>query len=73
MFFDTVLLICTAATLGLLTGGVLSLRGVNLLMLRDNLTKDLSEIRTKQDFKNLLTDSQKKIVLQYPKLKIEFH
>ena len=48
-------------------------RGVNLLMLRDNLEINLNQIRTNLQFRNLMTNSQKKIKLQYPNLNINFN
>ena len=48
-------------------------RGINLLMLRDNLEVNLNQIRTNQEFKNLMTNSQKKIKLQYQNLNITFN
>ena len=48
-------------------------RGVNLLMLRDNLEVNLNQIRTNLEFRNLMTNSQKKIKLQYSNLNITFN
>ena len=48
-------------------------RGINLLMLRDNLEVNLNQIRTNQEFKNLMTSSQEKLKLQYSNLNITFN
>ena len=48
-------------------------RGINLLMLKDNLEKDLGSLKTNQDFKNLFIDSKNKLKRKYPKLNISFH
>ena len=42
-------------------------------MLRDNLEVNLNQIRTNLEFRNLMTNSQKKIKLQYSNLNITFN
>ena len=48
-------------------------RGVNLLMLRDKLEINLNQIRTNFKFRNLMTNSQNKLKLQYFNLNINFN
>ena len=48
-------------------------RGVNLLMLRDNLEVNLNQIRNNIEFRNLMTNSQEKLNLQYSNLNINFN
>lgn len=47
-------------------------RGVNLLMIRNNLNVDLSMVKTNRDLKLLMINSQKRILSQYPNLAITF-
>tara|TARA_B110001469_G_C9648923_1_gene330083 strand:- start:7918 stop:8652 length:735 start_codon:yes stop_codon:yes gene_type:complete len=47
-------------------------RGINLLMYKNTLDIDLNMLKTNRDFKLLMSGSQKRIILQYPKLNINF-
>ena len=47
-------------------------RGINLLMLKNTLSIDLNVLKTNSDLKLLMLGSQKRIILQYPKLNINF-
>ena len=47
-------------------------RGINLLMYKNTLDIDVKMLKTNRDFKLLMSGSQKRIILQYPKLNINF-
>tara|TARA_Y200000002_G_scaffold279964_1_gene234104 strand:- start:2117 stop:2824 length:708 start_codon:yes stop_codon:yes gene_type:complete len=48
-------------------------KGVNVLMLKNNLDRNLNEIKTTYDLRLLLIDSQNKLINKYPNLKIKFN
>jgi hypothetical protein len=47
-------------------------RGINLLMLKNTLAIDLNVLKTNSDLKLLMLGSRKRLILQYPKLNINF-